>query len=92
LKNQIIQNEKKILLEARKKIGLTQQQVADIAQITIRHYQLFESGERKLSSSSFITASNVLSALQLDLAAFARGDYNFKDSTNNDNADDAKIE
>ena len=70
-----MQDEKKILLEARKKIGMTQQQVADKANITIRHYQMFESGERKLSSSAFSTASKVLDALQLDLTAFARGDY-----------------
>lgn len=73
--NQIVQDEKKILLDARKKIGLTQQQVADKASITIRHYQLFESGERKLSSASFNTASKVLSALEIDLSAFANGAY-----------------
>lgn len=73
--NQVIQDEKKILLDARKKLGLTQQQVADKAQITIRHYQMFESGERKLSSSSFLTASKVLETLELDLTAFARGEY-----------------
>ena len=73
--NQTVQDEKKILFEARKKLQLTQQQVADKAGITIRHYQLFESGDRKLSSSSFFTASNVLNALELDLTSFARGDY-----------------
>jgi len=75
LRNQVMQDEKKILLEARKKIGMTQQQVADKANITIRHYQMFESGERKLSSASFSTASKVLDALKLDLTTFARGDY-----------------
>lgn len=73
--NQVTQDEKKILLDARKKLGLTQQQVADKASITIRHYQMFESGERKLSTSSFITASRVLRALELDLTAFANGEY-----------------
>ena len=75
MKNQVIQDEKAILLEARKRLGLTQQQVADEAYVTIRHYRMFESGERKLSASSFTTASKVLNALQLDLTAFARGDY-----------------
>jgi transcriptional regulator with XRE-family HTH domain len=75
LKNQVMQDEKAILLDARKKLNLTQQQVADKAKITIRHYRMFESGERKLSTSSFITASKVLEALSLDLTAFARGDY-----------------
>jgi len=73
--SQIIQDEKKILLNARKKLGLTQQQVADKARITIRHYQMFESGERRLSTSSFMTAGKVLDALGLDLTAYARGDY-----------------
>ena len=72
---QIAQDEKKILLEARKKLSLTQQQVATKASITLRHYQMFESGERKLSSSSFTTASKVLKALNLDLTAFANGEY-----------------
>ena len=81
LPNQIVQDEKKILLEARTKMGLTQQQVADKARITIRHYRMFESGERKLSSSSFFTASKILEALQLDLTAFARGEY----ATNGEN-------
>ena len=54
---------------------MTQQQVADIASITIRHYRMFESGERKLSTSSFLIASKVLTALELDLTAFAEGEY-----------------
>ena len=78
--NQAVQDEKKILFEARKKLELTQQQVADKADITIRHYQLFESGERKLSSSSFFTASKVLNALELDLTSFARGDYSLQEN------------
>jgi len=69
------QVEGKILLAARKNLGLTQQQAADKAQISIRHYQMFESGERKLSTSTFRTASKVLEALDLDLGSFARGEY-----------------
>ena len=79
MRNQVIQDEPKILLEARKKLGLTQQQVADKARITMRHYRMFENGERKLSTSSFNTASKVLEALELDLAAFARGEYASRD-------------
>ena len=82
MKNQVIQDEKAILLEARKRLGLTQQQVADKAYVTIRHYRMFESGERKLSTSSFVTASKVLDALQLDLTAFARGDYTSYEQVN----------
>ena len=75
MRKQPIQDESRILLEARTRLGLTQQQVADKAHIAIRHYRMFESGERRLTTSSFVTASNVLRALKLDLTAFARGDY-----------------
>ena len=77
---QVEQDEKRILYEARKKLDLTQNQVAIKASITLRHYQMFESGERKLSSSSFITASKVLKALNLDLTAFANGEYNIPET------------
>ncbi|MCL2797491.1 MAG: helix-turn-helix transcriptional regulator [Firmicutes bacterium] len=70
-----MKNETEILLEARKKLGLTQQQVADKARIHINQYQKFESGTRKLTSSSFSIASAVLQSLGLDVTAFARGDY-----------------
>ena len=75
MREHIQQYENKILLAARKKRGMTQQQVAEKSRITIRHYQMFESGERKLSTSSFNTAAKVLEALELDLTAFARGEY-----------------
>ena len=64
-------NQKKVLRDARKKLGLTQRQVADTAHIAVRHYQLFEGGKRRLSSASFHLARNVLMVLQLDLYAFA---------------------
>ena len=67
--------EKDILIEARKKLGLTQQEVADKARVAMRHYQMFEGGKRKLSSSSFWTATKILEALELDVAIFARGGY-----------------
>ena len=67
--------EKDVLLEARKKLGLTQQQVADKADVAMRHYQMFEGGKRKLSSASFWTASNILQALELDISTFASGGY-----------------
>lgn len=73
--NQTKREEKDILIEARKKLGLTQQQVADKACIAMRHYQMFEGGKRKLSSSSFWTASKILQALELDVTTFARGGY-----------------
>ena len=73
--NQAVQDEKKILLCARKKLGMTQQQVAAKAHITVRHFQMFESGERKVSNASFRTARNVLETLGIDLYAFAHGEY-----------------
>ena len=70
-----MKNEMQIIFEARKKLGLTQQQVADKAKILLRQYQKFESGERKLSSSSFYLASMVLQALELDVTTFANRGY-----------------
>lgn len=77
--NEAIREEKDILIEARKRLGLTQQQVADKANVAMRHYQMFECGTRKLSSSQFWTASKILQALELDVTTFARGGYT-KDS------------
>ena len=73
--DQVLRDEKTILLEARKKLGLTQTHVANKASITLRQYQKFECGERKLSSSSFWMASKVLQALELDITIFASGGY-----------------
>jgi transcriptional regulator with XRE-family HTH domain len=72
---QIVRFEHNILQNARAESGLTQQQVADKAKVKLRQYQKFENGERNLSSSSFDIARQVLNALNLDLSAFARGDY-----------------
>jgi len=75
LTKQAVREEKEVLLEARKNLGLTQQQVANKAMIVLRLYQKFEGGERKLTSSVFYTASKILQALELDVTAFARGEY-----------------
>jgi len=72
---QLMLSEATILREARDKLGLTQQQVADRARIQIRQYQRFESGERNLTSSSFNIGCSVLEALEIDIAGFRRGDY-----------------
>ena len=68
-------DEKDLLTTARKRLGLTQQQVADKAQIAIQHYQMFEGGRRKLLSASFSTTTRVLEALELDSTTFANGGY-----------------
>lgn len=72
---QLVQSEATILKKAREKIGLTKQQVADKAQIQLRQYQRFESGERNLTSSSFSIGCRVLEALELDIAGFIHGEY-----------------
>lgn len=56
-----------ILKIQRKSLNLTQQQVADIASIDIRLYQLFESGERCLSRASFRIGVAVAYTLELDV-------------------------
>jgi transcriptional regulator with XRE-family HTH domain len=81
---QIIRLEHHILQDARGKLGLTQQQVADAAKVTLRQYQRFENGERSLSSSSFDIARRVLDALMLDLSAYARGDYSLSTEAEGD--------
>lgn len=50
----------------REELGLTQNQVAKIAEIQLRQYQRLESGETKLTSSSFSAGVRVCYALQLD--------------------------
>ena len=67
--------EKWILKDFRDKLGLTQQQVADKAQIQLRQYQRFESGERDLSSSSFNIACRVIEALELNISDYYHGKY-----------------
>ncbi|GHV17142.1 hypothetical protein FACS189425_02770 [Clostridia bacterium] len=80
MSEQIRREEKDVLIEARKKLGLTQQQVADKAHVAMRHYQMFEGGSRKLSTSSFYTASNILMALELDVTTFACGGYGLSEN------------
>jgi len=67
--------EKDVLIEARKILGMTQQQVANKAYVAVRHYQMFESGQRKLTTSTLSLASRILEALELDITAFVRGEY-----------------
>ena len=69
-----VQLECDVLREAREKLGLTAQQVADKANVALRQYQRFECGERSLSGSSFSIARNILEALELDVASFGKAD------------------
>jgi len=70
-----VQSEATIIKNAREKLGMTQQQVADKAIIQLRQYQRFESNERQLSSASFNIACRILDALQLDITSYAHGKY-----------------
>ena len=45
---------------------LSQQQVADLAGITLRQYQRFESGERRMSSASLKIGLSICRVLELD--------------------------
>ncbi len=50
----------------REQLGLSQQQVANLAGIDLRQYQRFESGERNMSSSSMRIGLSICRVLQLD--------------------------
>ena len=64
-----------ILREKRVVLGMTQQQVADKAKITIRQYQEFESGDRNIMTASFQLACKVIEALGMDAMKIYHGDY-----------------
>ena len=64
-----------ILLDRRIDLRLTQQQVADRADISLTQYQRFERGERKLMTSSFKTACKVIEALEMNISDFYHGKY-----------------
>lgn len=66
-----IDSESGLLLNRRKQLGLTQSDVAKKAGITVRQYQRLESGERRLSTSTFRIAMGVINALRLDPQRFA---------------------
>jgi transcriptional regulator with XRE-family HTH domain len=70
--------ERGLLIGQREKLGLTQEEVAQKAGITLKQYQKFEGHDRNLSSSSFRIVHAVLSALELDITAFNNGDYVFE--------------
>ena len=68
-----------ILIGQREKLGLTQEEVAKKAGITLKQYQMYESHDgRDFSSSSFQIVHAVLEALELDTTAFNKGKYSFE--------------
>ena len=54
---------------------MTQQEVAERANITLRQYQRLESGERSILTCSFGLACRVIEALDMDVSKFYHGDY-----------------
>ena len=54
----------------RHELHLTQQNVADKADIRLQQYQKFESGERSILTASFVIACKVLNALKIDIEDF----------------------
>ena len=63
--------EQHILQNRRNEFGLSQQQVADAAQIQIQQYQKFESGTKLLSNASMKTGLAICNVLKLDPYRFA---------------------
>ena len=55
-----------VLLQRRKELKMTQQQVADKANIQLRQYQRLESGERDITGSSGRIMLSICYALKLD--------------------------
>ena len=67
-----------ILIGQREKLGMTQEEVAEKAGITLKQYQRYENQESGLSSSSFRIVHAVLSALDLDTSTFNKGGYSLE--------------
>ena len=78
---QVVRTDYGILTEAREKLGLSQQEAADRAKVTLEQYQRYEKhGElTTLQSTSFDIATRVLLAVGLDPSAYANGEYRFGD-------------
>ena len=64
-----------VLSVRRQMLRMTQQEVADRANITLRQYQRLESGERNILTCSFGLACRVIEALDMYVSKFYHGDY-----------------
>jgi len=75
-----------ILRGQREKLGLSQEEVAKRAGIKLEQYQRFESAEHNASftSTSLRIANAVLTVLELDPTAFAKGEYAFEPVSEDD--------
>jgi DNA-binding XRE family transcriptional regulator len=61
----------RFIREARERLGLTQQEVANRAGISLDYYRSFENGNRQLANTKIAIALPICMTLQLDPAAFA---------------------
>ena len=73
-----------LLKKQREKLGLSQEEVAVKAGIKLEQYQKFESGDRRISSSTLRIVHAVLMALELDTTAFDKGEYAFESVSKDD--------
>ena len=64
--NRRITRESTMLREARLRLGLSQQQVATLIGIQIRHYQRFEYGEREIQEINIRVGLSLCAVLELD--------------------------
>ena len=75
-----------VLIGAREKLGMTQEEVATKAGIKLEQYQMYESHDgREFSSTSMRIVNAVLTALELDPTAFANGEYSFRPADGDEN-------
>jgi len=61
------------LRKARANKGLTQQQVADMSGIALRHYQKFETGERIFTNASFYIVMKIADTLDVHIDELVKG-------------------
>ena len=64
--NRRITRESTMLREARLRLGLSQQQVATLIGIQIRHYQRFEYGKREIQEINIRAGLSLCAVLELD--------------------------
>jgi len=59
--------EHNVLKKRRDELGLTQQQVANLASISTRQYQRLETGERQISGTAFRIGVAIADVLEMDV-------------------------